>query len=123
MAENVEESYREKRKVARKYLVFYLRVFDGLSTNVLGHVINLSSKGLMLLSDTAIPVNEDYRLRMKLPTEACERDEVIFSAISRWGKRDVNPDFFLTGFQIFDLAARDQNQILNLLDEFSFLGR
>ena len=116
-----DENYDEKRQVERKYLVFYLRVFDGISTKVLGHVINLSSKGVMLLSDTAIPVNEDFRLRMKLPKDVCDSGDLLFTATSRWSKRDANPDFFLTGFQIHDLSAGDKNSILTLLGEFSFL--
>lgn len=120
MIEADSRGYSEKRKVERKYLVFYLRVFDGMSTKVLGHIINLSSRGIMLLSDNAIPVNEEYRLRMRLPTDICERGDLLFTATSRWSKQDANPDFYLTGFQIEDLAAVDRNDIFSLLDEFGF---
>lgn len=121
MSEKESDKYLEKRQVERKYLVFYLRVFDGMSPKVLGHVVNLSSKGIMLLSDLAIPVNEEYRLRMKLPTSVCERGDLVFEATSRWSKKDANPDFYLTGFQIHNLDENDKVDILSLLDEFSFL--
>ena len=121
MKEMYDEVHEEKRQVERKYLVFYLRVFDGMSPKVLGHVVNLSSKGIMLLSDASIPVNEDYRLRMKLPTSAYDRGDPVFNATSRWTKQDANPDFYLTGFQIHDLDDNDKVDILSLLDEFSFL--
>lgn len=121
MIDNKDDNYREKRRVERKYLVFYLRVFDGMSINVLGHIVNLSSQGIMLLSDRAIAVEKEYLLRMKLPEKVCDRGELLFQATSCWSKKDANPDFFLTGFQIHDLAAKDKNDILGLLDEFSFL--
>ena len=120
MVESEDKGVREKRGVDRKYLVFYLRVFDGMSTNVLGHVINISSRGIMLLSDSTIPLNEEYRLRMRLPKEVCERGELIFNATSRCCKKDANPDFYITGFQISDLSSSDRNDIFILLDEFGF---
>ncbi len=115
------KDHKNRRQVDRKYLVFYLRVFDGMSSNVIGNVVNISSKGIMLLSDISIPVNEDYRLRMRLPSEIVERGEVMFTATSRWCKQDVNPDFYLTGFQIHELSAEIKNNILCLIDDFSFV--
>ncbi len=115
------EEVDNKRKVDRKYLVFYLRVFDGMSSNVIGHVVNISSKGVMLLSDNPTPVNEEYRLRMRLPTEITERGEIIINATSRWCRQDVNPDFYLTGFQIQELSSTTKSNILCLIDDFSFI--
>ncbi len=116
-----EKEQKNRRQVDRKYLVFYLRVFDGMSTNVIGHVVNISSKGVMLLSDNPTPVNEEYRLRMRLPSEIIDRGEIIFNATSRWCKPDVNPDFYLTGYQIYDLSSAIRNSILCLIDDFSFV--
>ncbi len=121
MIEKITEEEKNKRQVERKYLVFYLRVFDGLSSKVLGHVVNISSKGIMLLSDNAIPENEEYRLRMRLPSEVSEGGEIVFSATSRWCKLDRNPDFYVAGFQIHDLSADEKNNILCLIDDFSFI--
>lgn len=116
-----DRSYSEKRDTERKYLAFYLRVFNGTSPQVLGHVANISAQGIMLLSDKEIPLNEDYNLRMRFPTSGADKGELFFRATSRWSKKDENPDFFLTGFQIHDLKPEDQESILELLEEFSFL--
>ena len=111
----------DKRKVERKYLVFYLRVFEGKENRVLGHVANISSRGIMLLSDNPIPVGEEYPLRMRLPSLAGERNEIVFEAISRWSKKDSNPDFYLTGFEISRLSVSEEKENLQLLEEFSFV--
>lgn len=116
-----DRDYSEKRDTERKYLAFYLRVFDGASPQVLGHVVNLSAQGIMLLSDTEIPLDKDYTLRMRFPTSTADKGELLFKATSRWSKKDENPDFFLTGFQIHDLKPEDQESIIELLEEFSFL--
>ena len=111
---------RELRAVNRRYLVFYLRIYDGMSSKILGHLVDISENGMMLISDHAIPVNEDYRLRMRLPTQMKERNEIIFDATSRWCKNDANPDFFLAGFQMHDLEQAIRDLILTLIRDFSY---
>ena len=114
------ERHREKRQVERKYLVFYLRVFDGLGSKVIGHLVNISSTGIMLLSDFPIPVNEEYKLRMRLPHELVDKGEIIFNAISRWCRKDTNPEFYVIGFQLYDMSPALKDSILCLIDEFSY---
>ncbi len=120
MKEAMEDN-KNRRQVDRRYLVFYLRVFDGMSSNIIGHVVNISSKGVMLLSDAPTPINQEYRLRMRLPSEIVDSGEVIFNATSRWCKQDHNPDFYLTGFQVEELSAEVKDNIFRLIDDFSFI--
>lgn len=114
------ERGRDSRQVARKYLVFYLRVFDGLSSKILGHLVDISEKGIMLVGDNPLPVGEDYRLRMRLPTQMKDHKEIIFTATSRWCKNDANPDFHLVGFQIQELDAISRELIASLIKDFSY---
>jgi len=118
----LEEGARrqELREVGRRYLVFYLRIYDGMSSKILGHLVDISEKGMMLICDDAIPVNQNYRLRMRLPTQIKERNEIMFDATSRWCKTDVNPDFFLVGFQMHNLEQVDRDLILTLIRDFSY---
>jgi hypothetical protein len=120
MDDQPEGMVRDKRQVERKYLVFYLRVFDGLGSKVIGHLVNISSNGIMLLSDFPIPVNEEYKLRMRLPHELVEHAEIIFNATSRWCRNDTNPDFYVTGFQLYEITPALKNIILCLIDEFGY---
>lgn len=117
-----EKGKREMRQVERKYIVFYLRVFDGMSRKVLGHLVDISEKGIMLISDNPTEVNETYRLRMSLPTQLKESSEVLLAATSRWCKQDANPDFYLSGFALHDLDATTEKVIRRLVEEFSYNG-
>lgn len=112
---------KNKRQTERKYLVFYLRVYDGISPLVLGHLVNISSEGVMLLSDDVIPIDTEYRLRMRFPSEVTDRGDIVFSATSKWCEKDNNPDFYLTGFKTHGLSAEEKNDILCLIDDFSFI--
>ena len=113
-----ENVIKDKRQTDRWYLVFYLRVFDGMSSKILGHLVDISEKGIMLICDNPIEVNEDYRLRMRLPNQMKDRDEILFSATSRWCKSDANPDFYLVGFQIYDLEPTTRDLINTLIRDF-----
>jgi len=110
----------EQRSVTRRHLAFYLRVFDGMSSRVVGHLIDISPKGLMLLCDEAVAVNEEYRLRMRLPEDFAASGEILFQAVSRWCRPDDNPDFFITGFQIQDLEGEAESSISQLIEEFGY---
>lgn len=115
-----DKAANEQRQVARRHLVFYLRVFDGMGSRVLGHLMDISSHGLMLLSDEPVAVNEEYRLRMRLPKEVAGSDEVLFGAVSRWCRQDENPDFYITGFQIQDMDDATRELMSRLIEEFGF---
>jgi len=115
-----EKKGAEQRQVTRRHLVFYLRVFDGMSSRVVGHLIDISAKGLMLLCDQPVALNEEYRLRMRLPQEIVDSDEIVFKATSRWCRPDDNPDFYITGFQIQDLDSETERTVSSLIEEFGF---
>lgn len=115
-----KEGRQELRGANRWYPVFYLRVYDGTSSKILGHLVDISEKGIMLIADKAIPVDTNYRLRMRLPAQMKERNEIIFDATSRWCKSDANPDFFLVGFQMHDLEPSNRDLVLTLIRDFSY---
>lgn len=111
---------KDMRRVERRHLVFYLRVFDGMSNRVLGHVVDISTKGVMLISDQPITVNEHHLLRMRLPSSIANKDELLFNATSKWCKQDINPDFYVTGFEIQEVSEEIARYILCLVDDFGF---
>jgi hypothetical protein len=115
-----KEKRQELRQVDRRYLVFYLRIYDGMSSKIIGHLVDLSEKGMMLITDHPVPVNEDYRLCMRLPAQMKDRGEIILAATSRWCKSDENPDFYLVGFQMHDLEPPARDLISTLLRDFGY---
>lgn len=109
----------ERRKIARRHLVFYLRIFDGMSSRVLGHLVDISTKGAMLVCDEPIQLNQEFRLRMRLPTDIGGRTELVIDATSMWCRPDTNPDFFLVGFRLTALGSEYKGCIKRLITDFS----
>ena len=113
-----EKAFVEKRSLKRRHLIYYLRIYDGISSRVVGHIVDITNRGLMLISDEPIAVQEEYRLRMKLPGMSTVQEELIFEAVCRWCREDENPAFFVAGFQIHHLLPEEAAFIQALIDEF-----
>ncbi len=109
----------DKRNADRWHLVYYLRVFDGINRNILGHIVDISEKGFMLICDNPVEVGEAFSLRMSLPSRMKDHDEVVLAAVSKWCKSDTDPNFYLAGFQLDDLEPAIRSLIVTLLRDFS----
>jgi len=93
----------DTRNLQRRHLIFYLEVYDDASGELLGHLVDITTKGLKLVSKEPIPAGKDYTLRMLLPEGYFEEKILRFHATSRWSSNDVNPDFYDTGFLVEEL--------------------
>ena len=115
---DLNEKGVEQRHYSRHHLIYYLRVFDGISSRVIGHTVDISPKGIMLITDEPIAVHEEYRLRMRFPGSGAEQEELLFDAVCKWCREDENPEFHIAGFQIQELPESATNFIQGLIAEF-----
>jgi hypothetical protein len=110
----------EKRKFKRWYLMMYLRVHDRDTGQLLGHIVDINKEGMRLVSDDPIPSNRTFRLWVDVPKESASRQRIELEAESLWSARDVNPDFYDTGFQIHNISTPALLQLQLLIEEFRF---
>ncbi len=111
----------EKRQRRRWELVFYLRVFDQSDGSLLGHVVDISESGLMLLSEAPIDIEKDYNLALEMPaTDSEDREKISFKARSLWKSSDANPDLYDTGFSLINPDKNSISAIRTLIDELQF---
>ena len=110
----------EKRKLERRHLIYYLRIFDRQTGELLGHLIDITPDGIMLMSEEPIKGNKLYQLRMNLSEVLLGKSHFDFEARSVWCRPDINPDFYDTGFTIDKLTPQDAKIIEQLIDEYGF---
>ncbi|MBU0731087.1 MAG: PilZ domain-containing protein [Proteobacteria bacterium] len=111
----------EDRGLKRRHLIFYLEVYDENTNELLGHVVDLTTRGIKLVSKLPIPVGSVHKLRMELPEGYFEEKTLHFEAKCLWSTNDVNPDFFDAGFELtkgLDRMTRDI--LLGLIDQLGF---
>lgn len=116
----------DKRALKRRNLIYYLEVFetknDSLYSRVFerengplaGHLVDVTTEGLMLLSEKPVEVGAKFKFRMVLPEFMEESGEIGFEGICAWSKRDVNPDYYLVGFK-FDKLPEKKIKLINQL--------
>ena len=85
----------------------------------MGHLVDVSPEGVMLISEEPIETRTLFQLKMTLPEEMDQRRELIFNAESLWCRPDANPDFFDTGFRLKDMASGDILLIERLIRSFA----
>ena len=110
----------EKRRLKRRHLIYYLRVFDESNDQLIGHLVDITTEGAMLISEESIRPNTAFQLRMVLPTGIEGSKPVAFNARSIWCHRDVNPNFYASGFELLNPAPEDLETIERLIDELGF---
>ena len=123
---NVTEDSRKsnriiiKRSQERWNLVRYLKVVKSENNETLGHLVDVTTEGMMLISEKSIPLHQTYNLRMEIPTEDNVPQMIALTAESLWTKKDVNPAFHDTGFRLINPSKRAINAIAKLIEELAF---
>ena len=108
----------ENRKMLRSHLLYFLKIHDRSSGELIGHLIDLTLNGIQLISEQKLDVDRYLMLRMALPTELKESKEIIFDAKCVWSKRDVNPNYFAAGLKVTNLYWDDVQSIRELIATF-----
>lgn len=105
---------KDKRKIKRRRLIYYLRVYSLPAGELLGHLVDITPAGLLIVGERLLPFEQDYDLQMDLPTPIQERESLHFKARCIWSRKDPAPTFFASGFE-FTLVDPLEREIIDLL--------
>jgi hypothetical protein len=112
---------QERRKIDRKYLAVYSRVFDRGSGRVLGYLADLSQKGAMIISDDPLPASEIFSLRFDLPDPPLfSADHLDIQTRVAWCSPDVDPAFQNIGFEFISISEQDARIIDEMIEAYEF---
>lgn len=112
----------ERRSVTRRHLIYYLRTWDTSNNRLLGHVVDITTDGFMLISEEPIAIGNEYRLEVRLPNTQGDLQAMRFQAICRWSNNDVNKSFFDSGFEILEKASEAVSTIQKMINNYGFGG-
>jgi hypothetical protein len=112
----------ERRSVTRRHLIYYLRTWDTSNNRLLGHIVDITTDGFMLISEEPISIGNEYRLEVRLPNTQGDLQAMRFIAVCRWSNNDVNKSFFDSGFEIQEKSSEAVNTIQEMINEYGFGG-
>lgn len=101
----------EKRKVTRRYLLYYTRVYDREGRQLLGNLVDITSSGAMILSNIPLPEGKIVHLRIELTEEVSEKPYLEISGQVRWHKPDIEPGMHNIGIEFLS-TTEEQRQII-----------
>lgn len=101
----------EKRKSSRKIVDEVLEVRDQITGTQLGSIVNISTEGLMLLSQEPIVTGSVYQLEVELMGPDGDSKLLAFGAEAVWTTEASQPESYWTGFRIIDISSNDVSMI------------
>ena len=110
----------DKRKLKRVHLIYYLRIFDIETGKHVGHLVDITTEGIMMISEDTLRSGDDFSFKMLLPGTVTGRDEIIFKARCLWCRKDFNPDFYVSGFKIEEISLKEIKTIAALINQYGF---
>ena len=111
---------QERRKYPRKDLLLFANVYDSMSGHIIGTLLNITLEGAMILSENKIDSDKPMELHIKLPETFVQKNELVFSANTRWCAPDINPEFFDVGYQFANVSEEDRKIILEIIEKYGF---
>ena len=102
----MKERILDRRGLERRHLLYYLDVHDEESGTRLGQLGDITTDGLLIISDLplkGLKEDEVRLLRIKsLNVEGFFSEDLVIKGKCCWAGLDFNPDLHCTGFQFIE---------------------
>ena len=113
-------SSQERRKHERHNLSYYLTVLDEKTQRVTGHLVDISTLGMMIDCKEPLPTGMDLKLRLELTESIADKAFVPFTARVKWCRVDpIQPFLYNAGLEIVNIDAVDMKIIQSIADKYS----
>jgi len=110
----------ERRKIKRRHLLYYGRIYDDNIKNLLGYLVDITESGFMLLSENPYPVGVTRRLKLEVTDDVGQGPYIDFTVKSIWCEPDIDPTHFDTGFEIEEIKPSDKELISTIIEKYGF---
>jgi hypothetical protein len=110
---------QEQRQSPRKVADHVLEIYDQVTGNMLGRIVNISAEGFMLLSQEPMLSGTEYQLNLVDPSSNHQQTQIEFSAEAIWSTEASQPESFWSGFHITDISSDDVLFIDRLIIEWN----
>jgi len=112
-----DDEFAEKRIDARLNFMFDIEVFDAVSNEFIGDLVNFSHNGLLLISENSIKIDTPFQLRIVIPYEINGKQEIRVNATSVRCNEDSYPLLFNIGFKMTDISPEENEIIYKMITE------
>ncbi|MEW6516805.1 MAG: PilZ domain-containing protein [candidate division FCPU426 bacterium] len=111
---------KDKRMLKRRHLIYYLRLLEQPGNRVVGYLVDITTEGFMMMSETPSEVGKKYKLKLLVNDEHGDKRFMLFAAVCRWCKRSLNTIFYDAGFELENISAKEFLGIRKMIKELGF---
>ena len=108
-----------RRQQQRVQLHKPISVININTHKVMGALVNITTEGFMLMSDTLIESNRIYSISLLLPDAMSGHKQVDLGTDCLWSRVEAEGERYWAGFQIIDASRSALDRIEALIGEFS----
>ena len=108
-----------RRQQQRVQLHKPISVINMNTHKVMGALVNITTEGFMLMSDTLIESNRIYPISLLLPDAMSGHKQVDLGTDCLWSRVEAEGERYWAGFQIIDASRSALDRIEALIGEFS----
>ena len=110
----------ENRIAHRKKIGYYIQVYENITLELFGYIVDVSHRGFRLDSVKPHGVNRDYTMRIEFSDQSFEKTFITFVARVMWIKPDpYDPSAFNEGYKIISISAADEMIFDRMTDLYS----
>ena len=111
----------ERRRLPRKYLIIYSRVFERNMGKLLGYLADLSLEGAMIITEDAMVEGTALALRFDLPDpKVFDASTLNLTARVARCNPDISPAFYNVGLEFLNVTENDKRVLEKMMDVYEF---
>lgn len=112
----------QKRRHPRHDTILYLQVYSSPDREPIARLIDISTDGALLLSESPFPLDASFDAIIELPRlDSKETTEITCTLTPRWHKPDYNPDLTLNGCAM-EVKSGNYRRIEEFMRDYGFGG-
>jgi len=111
----------DRRRLPRKYLIIFSRVFERTLGKLLGYLSDLSESGGMIISEEPLQVGTTITLRLDLPDpNVFQTHNLYIDARVARCDTDLSPAFYDIGLEFLDVTPEKNLIIHRMMEVYEF---
>jgi hypothetical protein len=112
---------QDMRKEHRRHIIYYLQILEQETGKVIGRLVDITTIGLMIISEKELEPGRKFALRIALPEEFPNATQIVVVGESVWCHKDVNPDYYAIGFKLNPPSENVTKVIQGLIEHYGFV--
>ena len=109
-----------KRHERRPQLMTYLEVRCAETGRVVGRIIDLTTRGMRVITDEELPLEAEFHLVIPIDNGLGRQEELRIDARCMWTGSDVNPDLLCAGLEFEEVRPRQEALLARIIQHHRF---